>query len=83
MKKKMIWLKNLLQELGKKQIDSVFYSDSQSAIRLAKNFVFDVRIKHIQLRYHFIRELNSCGILPLMKIPSSSNLVDMLNKVLL
>ena len=32
-------------------------SDSQSAISLAKNPVFHSRCKHIQLRYHFIREL--------------------------
>ncbi|XP_074351669.1 26S proteasome regulatory subunit 7-like [Apium graveolens] len=57
--KEMIWLKNFLEELGKKQADSALYSDSQSAIHLAKNPVFHARTKHIQLRYHFTRELIS------------------------
>jgi len=47
--KVMIWLKNLLKELGKEQDDSPLFSDSQSAIYLAKNqilhFVEDSRFK--------------------------------------
>lgn len=79
--KEMIWLKNFLEELGKKQGDNALYSDSQSAIHLAKNPVFHARTKHIQLRYHFIRELISDGTLSLKKILGSRNPADMLTKV--
>ena len=79
--KEMIWLKNSLEELGKKQADSALYSDSQSAIHLAKNPVFHARTKHIQLRYHFTRELISNGTLSLKKILGSKNPADMLTKV--
>ena len=79
--KEMIWLKNSLEELGKKQADSALYSDSQSAIHLAKNPVFHARTKHIQLRYHFTRELISNGTLSLKKILGSRNPADMLTKV--
>ena len=79
--KEMIWLKNFLEELGKKQADSALYSDSQSAIHLAKNPVFHARTKHIQLRYHFTRELISNGTLSLKKILGSKNPADMLTKV--
>jgi len=57
------------------------YSDSQSAYHLAKNPVFHARTKHIQLRYHFTRELISNGTLSLKKIPGSKNPADMLTKV--
>ena len=40
--KEMIWLKNFLKELGKKQDSSTLFSDSQSAIHLVKNPVFHV-----------------------------------------
>ena len=79
--KEMIWLKNFLEELGKKQADNALYSDSQSAIHLAKNPVFHARTKHIQLRYHFTRELISNGTLSLKKILGSKNPADMLTKV--
>ena len=35
--KEMIWLQRFMEELGKKQENSRLYSDSQSAIHLAKN----------------------------------------------
>ena len=52
-----IWLRGLLEDLGvgKKHID--MFCDSQSAIHLAKNQVFHARTKHIDVRYHFVREI--------------------------
>jgi len=77
----MIWLKNFLNELGKEQDNVSMFSDSQNAINLAKNPVFHSRCKHIQLRYHFIRELINDGDLSLLKILGSKNPADMLGKV--
>ncbi|XP_074361156.1 transmembrane E3 ubiquitin-protein ligase FLY2-like [Apium graveolens] len=81
--KEMIWLKNFLEELGKKQADSALYSDSQSAIHLAKNPAFHARTRHIQLKYHFRRELISNDTFFLMKILCSKNPADMLTKVVM
>nr|KYP46555.1 Retrovirus-related Pol polyprotein from transposon TNT 1-94 [Cajanus cajan] len=78
--KEMIWLKNFLSELGKEQKNAPLFSDSQSAICLAKNPVFHSRCKHIQLRYHFIRELINDEELSLLKISGSENPADMLTK---
>lgn len=79
--KEMIWLKNFLKELRKKQDNSALFCDSQSAIHLAKNSAFHARTKHIQLRYHHICGRIDDGILSLKKILGSKNLVDMLTKV--
>ena len=76
----MIWLKNFLNELGKEKDDAPMFSDSQSSISLAKNPVFHSRCKHIQLRYHFIKELINDGDLSLLKILGSENPADMLTK---
>jgi len=75
------WLKNFLIELGKEQDNASMFSDSQSAISPAKNPIFHSRCKHIQLRYHFIRELINDGDLSLLKILGSKNPADMLTKV--
>ncbi|KAH9325358.1 hypothetical protein KI387_005536 [Taxus chinensis] len=55
--KEMIWMSRFMKELGKEQDDCKLFSDSQSAIHLEKNSVFHSRTKHIQLRYHFIRQM--------------------------
>ena len=73
--KELIWLKSFLEELGKGHESSRLYSDSMSAIHLAKNAAFHARMKHIQLRYHFIRKLLEDGQLSLEKIdPRESHL---------
>ena len=70
-----------MEELGKKQENSRMYSDTQSAIHLAKNSTFHSKTKHIQLRYHFMRLVLENGQLKLEKIHTSQNPADMLTKV--
>jgi len=52
--KEIVWLQSFLKELGKMNGKGTLYSDSQSAIFLAKNPAFHYRTKHIQIKYHFI-----------------------------
>ncbi|XP_074342841.1 secreted RxLR effector protein 161-like [Apium graveolens] len=57
-----IWLRNLLRQVtGKYDGPVVLFIDNQSAIDLAKNPVFHGRSKHIDIRYHFIRECMEKG----------------------
>ena len=52
-----ILLRNLLKELSLPQEEPTkIYMDNKSAIALAKNPVFHDRRKHIDTRYHYIRE---------------------------
>ena len=48
--KEMIWLQFFLEELGHPQKDNYLFTDSQSAIHLAKNSALHSKTKHIQLR---------------------------------
>lgn len=58
----------------------VLYSDSESAIHLAKNLAYNPRTKHIDVCFYFIRELFEYDVLMLVKIQYSKNLIDMLTK---
>jgi len=80
--KEAIWLHELLKDLGVGQKQLEVYSDSQSAIHLAKNQVFHARTKHIDVRYHFVREILEEEEIVLQKIHTTKNPVDMLTKVL-
>ena len=48
--KEMLWLKRYLQELGIKQKEYKVHCDSQSALDLSKNSMYDSRTKHIDIR---------------------------------
>ena len=56
--KEAIHLKALLSSLGMEQEAPVtIYEDNQAAIKIAENPVLHDRTKHIDIRYHFVREL--------------------------
>ena len=76
-----IWLHGLLKDLGVSQEQLDVYSDSQSAIHLAKNQVFHSRTKHIDVRYHFVREILEEEEILLQKIDTKENPADMVTKV--
>ncbi|KAL6556363.1 hypothetical protein OROGR_005651 [Orobanche gracilis] len=75
--KEAIWLKGLLTEIGYLEEKVVVFSDSQSGIQLCKNPVFHDRTKHIDVKFHFIRDIVEKGEIELDKIPSEFNPVDM------
>ena len=80
--KEALWLQGLVKEL--RVLNSVveIFLDSQSAIQLCNNPVFHDRTKHIDVRYHFIRETISSGAMKLEKISIVDNPADMATKVL-
>ena len=80
--KEALWMRKFLEKLGWKQGKYVVYSDSQSAIHLSKNSTFHSRSKHIDVRYHWIRDMIESKKLYLEKIHTSENGLDMLTKCL-
>ena len=57
-----ILLRRILIDLNERQEDgTTIYCDNISSIALSKNRVFHRRSKHIEIRYHFIRELVENG----------------------
>jgi hypothetical protein len=56
--------------------------DSTSAISVAKNFVPHSRTKHIEVRYHFLRDNVEKGNIDLIHVPTEKQLADILTKPL-
>jgi hypothetical protein len=75
-------MKNFLQELNMKQEKYTLYYDSQSAIYLAKNPSFHARTKHIEVMYHWIRQVVSSKLVQLEKIHTDKNGSDMMTMIL-
>jgi hypothetical protein len=78
--KELIWLKGLNAELC--GVDSFInlFSDSQSAIYLTKDQMFHARTKHIEIKYHYVRDEIEKGKLKVCKISTHNNPTDMLTK---
>lgn len=78
-----VWLKNFLGQItGGKHGPVIIYVDNKSAIDLAKNPVFHRRSKHIDIRYHFIRECVERGEIVIKHISTEEQRADVLTKAL-
>eukprot|EP01018_Ginkgo_biloba_P015565 Gb_28681 [translate_table: standard] len=78
--KEAIWLMRLCSDVGLSQRVVTVQCDSQSAICLAKNPTFHARIKHIDVQYHFVRDMVEDGKVMLKKVDTLQNVVDALTK---
>nr|GEW31223.1 retrovirus-related Pol polyprotein from transposon TNT 1-94 [Tanacetum cinerariifolium] len=79
----VIWLKSMLKELHMEQEDATkIYVDNKSAIDLAKNLVYHDRSKHINTRYHFIRECIARKDVRVIHTSSEDQVADIFTKPL-
>ena len=78
----LLWMKKLLTVYGISQDTMVIYCDTSSAIDISKNPVQHSKIKHIEIRYHFIRDLVERKIVCLEYIPTERQNADIFTKPL-
>lgn len=81
--KEAIWVRRLLQDLGELENGpTTLCVDNQSAIRLVKNAEHHKRTKHIDIKYHFVREKYENGEVNIIFVPSKEQLADITTKPL-
>ena len=79
----VIWLRRLLTDVEvPPEGPTVIHEDNQGAIAMAKNPVGHARTKHIDIRYHFVREGVQNGAIVLKYIATDEMIADMLTKPL-
>ena len=78
-----VWLRRLMDDLDVGQDSpTTIFTDSQSALAVARNPVFHARTKHIEVHYHYVRERLSAGEISLAYVPTQDNLADLFTKAL-
>lgn len=78
-----IYLKQILSDLNVGSVEPIqLYGDNQGAIAIVKNPVKHNRTKHIDIKYHFIRERYYSNIFTLNYIVSENNIADVMTKPL-
>ncbi|GMF50089.1 unnamed protein product [Phytophthora fragariaefolia] len=79
--KEVVWMRLLLKNLGSEKTGGTVVSeDNQGARALAKNVGYQSRTKHIDIRYHFIREKVATGEVKLKYVELKNQLADFLTK---
>ena len=78
-----VWLRKMLEGLFDAEIDVTdILCDNQSCIKMIENPVFHYKSKHIEVRYHFIRDLVQKGVVKLKYVPTEEQVAYVLIKPL-
>jgi hypothetical protein len=78
-----VWLSRLLADLvNAKVVAPLLYIDNKSALALARNPVLHDRSNHIDVRFHFIRDCISSGVIETDLVKTGDQLADLLTKPL-
>jgi len=79
----MVWMQMWLDEIEIEHVmPGVIKGDSRGAIVLVKNTKDHGKVKHINIRHHYIRELVKSEVILFEQIPSAENLADLFTKPL-
>jgi hypothetical protein len=80
--KEGLWLRGLMRDLTGRSIPVPIAEDNDSTIKLASNPTWSRRTKHIDVRYHFVREVVSLGSVSLFYCPTREMVADIMTKSL-
>jgi hypothetical protein len=82
------WLRTLLQEIGREKLlggrgDRVqIFGDNQASLAIASDPMSHRRTKHIDVRYHYVRQLIAFGKMEVEYVPTADMPADVLTKPL-
>ena len=76
-----MWLRKLLVNLfDEPPKPTIIHCDNQSCIKLSVNPVFHDRSKHIEIPYHYVRDMVERRAIQLEYINTSDQTIDILTK---
>jgi hypothetical protein len=80
----VVWLKGVLSEMDLEYGQPVpLLIDNQSAIRLGRNPMYHKRSKHIEIKWHWLREkVSELNVVELVYVRSADNTADIFTKAL-
>ena len=78
----ILWMRNQLRDYGLWMSKIPIFCDNTSAISISNNPVQHSRTKHIDIRYHFIREHVTNGTVELHFVPTEDQIADIFTKPL-
>ena len=83
--KEVVWIQNFINNLRilEVYINSIpLYIDNNTALKLIKNPEFHSRLKHIDVKHHFIHKKVEEGVIKTQRVNTKDNLADVFIKAL-
>ena len=80
--KEIIWLKILIKFFIPDNSPTEIFTDSQSCLKFIKNDKFSNRTKHIDTKFHFVKDCVSNDLVYLNYVETNENIADMFTKPL-
>ncbi|GJV38179.1 putative ribonuclease H-like domain-containing protein [Tanacetum coccineum] len=74
-------IQNQMINYGFNFMNTKIHIDNESTISVIKNHVAHSRTKHIEIRFHFIKDCYEKRLIEVIKIHTDSNVVDLLTKI--
>ena len=79
--REVVWLRNLLEESGCEQLlPTVLNMDNAAAELLIKNPIQHERTKHVDIKFHYVRECFERGLLTIRHVSTDNQLADIFTK---
>ena len=80
---KLVWLRNILSDIFDFRLDvTCIFCDNQSCMKFSENLVFHDKSKHIEIKFHYIRDMVHRGAVKLQHMAMDEQIVDVLTNPL-
>ncbi|KAJ9545726.1 hypothetical protein OSB04_025433 [Centaurea solstitialis] len=76
----VLWIQNQMQDYGLSFLQTPIYIDNNSAISIVNNSVKHSKTKHIEIKYHFIRDCNEKKLIQVLKVHTDDQYADLFTK---
>ena len=78
-----VWLRKLLVELFGHMLEpTMSRCDNQSCVQMSVNPIHHDQTKHVEIRYHYVRDMVQRRAVELQFVPTDEQVVDVLTKPL-
>ena len=76
----VLWIQNQMFDYGMSFMHTPIYIDNTSAISIVNNPVKHSKTKHIEIRFHFIRDCNEKKLIQVVKVHTDQQFADLFTK---
>lgn len=80
--REVVYVRNVLTTLGFNLSSTDLFGDNNGSLAVAKNPAAHQKTKHIQVRYHYIRQLTEDKTIDLKRVDTQDQLADVMTKSL-